>query len=104
MDIDAQETKDNRPMSINVIVPSSGIEASPEDEEAHIWRAMESKPFPIKAENLYHLLADSLRINHVDVELRVATYAADGNRLSTATRRIRTTIPEPPMAERQKFF
>lgn len=104
MDIEAQPTKDNRPMSINVIVPSSGIDAPPDDEEAHIWRAMESKPFPIEPENLYHLVGRFPRINNVDVELRVATYAADGNRLSTATAEIRTTIPEPPLAERDKSF
>ncbi len=104
MDISVRELNEPKAQSVRVIVPDDGMDIPPEDEEEHIWRMLQSEPFDIQPQNLYHITGRIPRVHNADLELRVAMYSVEGHLLDTVTAEIRTSIPEPPLAERKKSF
>ena len=85
MDILDHPTDPPMPASLSIRLPDDGIDADPKDLEAHPWRMLESEAFKLEASRPYHLVGRVLRIPQTDIELRVAFFAEDGNRLGTAT-------------------
>ncbi len=104
MDIAVRELDEPKPQSVRVVVPDDGMDIPPEDEDEHIWRMVQSEPFTVKPQNLYHITGRIPRVHLAELELRVAMYSEEGHLLDTVTAEIRTTIPEPPLAERKKSF
>ena len=104
MDISVRDLDIPKSQSLRVIVPDDGMDIPPDDKDDHIWRMVHSEPFDIKPQNLYHITGRIPRVHQADLELRVAMYSIEGHLLDTVTAEIRTTIPEPPLAERKKSF
>ena len=66
-----------KPQSLRAIVPDDGIDAPPEDEEAHNWRVLESEPFSLK-NKAFTSQRKTAWIHLTELEIRVAMYSGKG--------------------------
>ena len=100
----ATPTNPIRPSSLHMHLEYTEADKELVDVDSRLWKMQESVSFPMEESRLYHLTGKIPRVKDADIELRVAFYAVDGNRIGNATAEIKTLIPDPPMAERSQSF